>query len=122
MWGCKRPENSDGIRLLQLVQGPQRRPKAEAVGVCLREEEHVREATVTAPDNRGVLMVNGDAAEPVAGIEDDIVEFADIGCPFVVELVEVEVENAGVTRPIRVALGVPDQEWRPVVAQGEIVL
>lgn len=36
------------------------------------------------------------AEEPVAGGDDDIIEFVDFGSPYGVGLVEVEVEEAGV--------------------------
>ena len=51
--------------------------------------------------------------EPVSGGEDNVVKLVDMGGPVLVKLVEVEVEEARVGRPVRVRLLPIDEVRRP---------
>lgn len=74
-----------------------------------------------AADEAAAFEEDGGAREPVAGGEDDVIEMADLGGPSVVEFVEVEVPQAGVSGAIRVGLFGVDEEPGPEHGDGEVV-
>lgn len=47
----------------------------------MRAVGDVGELAEAAADDLTVLIVYGDAGEPVAGVDDDVIELVDLSCP-----------------------------------------
>lgn len=86
------------------VHGSERRPEGAAVAVGHGEAGDVGELAVVAAGDAAVLVVDGGAGEPVAGVDDDVVELVDVTRPRLVRLVQVEVEEAGAGRAFGASL------------------
>lgn len=78
--------------VLPAIYGSERRPEGAAIGIGYGEVGDVGELAEAAADGATVLMVDGGAGEPVAGVDDEKIELVDVTRPRLVELVEVEVE------------------------------
>lgn len=103
-------------------QRPQRGPRGHAQRVPRREVRDVGQLAVVAADEPAGLVQYGRAVEPARRRHDDVVELRDARRPHVLRLVEVEVPEARVRRPVVVDLLVPDQVRRPEAGHGEVVL
>ena len=62
-----------------------------------------------------IFVVDSVAVEPVAGVDDEVVEAVDLIGPRLVQLVEVEVEEAYVGRPDVVSHAGADEERGPEI-------
>jgi hypothetical protein len=95
---------------------PRNRPsKPTRAPSAAREVRDVGEEAVVAADEPAGLVEHGRAVEPARRRHDDVVEPGDALRPHGVRLVEVQVPQACVRRPILLDLLVPDQVRRPEV-------
>lgn len=119
----ERPQVSHASELPPSVDRSERRPEGAAVAVGHGEVGDVWDLTVSAANEAAPLVVHGGAREPVAGVEDDVIVAVDLRRPQLVGLVEVEIEQAGVGRAVRVLpILRSDKERRPEIAESKIVI
>ena len=99
---------------LEAVDGPEGGPEGSSEAVEHAKVGDVREDALVAAADPALLVEDGGAEEPMACGEDEVVELVDLGRPVLVELVEVEAEEARVGRPVRVRIvPVLDEVRRP---------
>lgn len=121
MRGREGPQNGGSFEILEAVDGLEGRPEGLSVAVVHSEIGDVLEEAVMAADDAAVLVEDHGAEEPVAAGDDDVVEFVDLSGPFLVVLVQVEVEEAGFGGAVGVSHGGFDEMRRPENGHGEVV-
>lgn len=122
MRGCEGPEIGDALVVFEAGDGSEGGSECVSVAVVHTEVGDVGEEAVVAANEAAALVEDGGAVEPVAGGEEDIVEVLDLGAPVVVELVEVEAEEAGVCRTaVGVGVSALHQVGCPEGGHGEVV-
>lgn len=115
------PENGGSFEILAAVDGLEGGPEGVAVAVVHSEVGDVGEEAVVAADDAAVAVEDHGAEEPVAAGEDDVVEVVDLSGPFLVVLVQVEVEEAGLSGAVGVSHGGFHQMRRPENGHCEVV-
>lgn len=118
----ERAEERHAAVVPQPVDGSERRAEGAAVPVGHGEAGDVGELAVVAADDATALVVDGGAGEPVAGVDDDVVELVDVTRPRLVRLVQVEVEEPGAGRTFGISLFGSYQKWTREICEGKIVI
>lgn len=77
----RRRERPHERHAVETLEGPQRRAEGAPVAIAVGEVGDVGELAVAAADDTAVLVVDGGAGEPVAGVNDHVVELVDLSRP-----------------------------------------
>lgn len=77
----RRRERPHERHAVETLEGPQRRAEGAAVTVGVGEVGDVGELAVAAANDAAVLVVDGGAGEPVAGVDDQVIELVDLSRP-----------------------------------------
>uniref|UniRef100_A0A8R7UPD4 Uncharacterized protein n=1 Tax=Triticum urartu TaxID=4572 RepID=A0A8R7UPD4_TRIUA len=101
---------------------PQRGPRGHAQRVPHCQVRHVGPLAVVAPDELLGLVQHGRAVEPARRRHHHVVELRHMRRPHLLRLVQVEVPEARVRRPVVVDHLVPDKVWHPEAGHREVVL
>lgn len=115
------PQNRRPFEILSTVYCPEGCPKSLSVAVIHSEIGDVLEEAVMATDDVAVFIENHRTEEPVAAGDEDVVKFVDLSCPFLVVLVQVEVEETSFGGAVRISHRGSDEMRCPKTGQCEIV-